>query len=341
MSTYKNGNYIVSIKNDGTKIYTALRRGEDFNPEFPDSIDIKLTNRCSRGCPYCHESSSSDGKHGDLERLKAILQKLPPYPIELSFGGGNILEMSSLDLLMFFKWCKERDHRIGITLNFSDFLCFYRNPSYTWIELVDAVGVSLDSSTITKFNKGRNKIEEINTLQTQWYGKTNESIPIVYHLILGTFPITFLKEFITNSRLSPTGNWYGPGTEYKTKRILFLGYKSKGRGSKVKDLYYPTEEYLKDLKDLIFLGEGADKLTTEEVIFSFDNLAIQQLNLRSSFTTEDWEKVYQGDDFTHSMYIDLPGQCYGPSSTSETRVNFNDPVYGDNIIKYFQNERNN
>lgn len=335
MSTYKNGNYIVSIHDNGTKIFTALRRGEEFNPDFPDSIDIKLTDRCGRGCPYCHENSTIKGKHGDLIEMIVILGKLPPVPIELSFGGGNLFEMNSSELINFLKWCKDRGHRTGITINYSYFYKIIDNPKF--IGVIDAIGVSLD----LEFQQEsiEYSISQLNSQLYCWYGKTSGFIPIVFHLVLGTFSLEFLKEFISNFDYSPLGNGNVVDVEWKRKRILFLGYKTKGRGLEVKDKFYPSEKYLQDLRKIIF-EDGMDRIMMGDLSISFDNLAIQQLNLRSAFTTEEWDGLYQGDDFTHSMYIDLPGRCYGPSSTSDVRVSFDDPIYGNDIVKYFKNEHN-
>ena len=58
---YQNGNYTVTIMDDGTKI-----RSNDLNffaPTHPESMDIKITNCCDMGCPMCHEDSKPDGKH--------------------------------------------------------------------------------------------------------------------------------------------------------------------------------------------------------------------------------------------------------------------------------------
>ena len=59
IGTYINGNYFVQSDWTGTKVKRTLRVGEDFNPDFPDSIDLKITNSCSHACPFCHEDSSS------------------------------------------------------------------------------------------------------------------------------------------------------------------------------------------------------------------------------------------------------------------------------------------
>lgn len=99
---YRNGNYNVHINLDnGTKI-----RENDldfFAPEYPESMDIKITNMCNMGCKFCHENSTPDGLHGDIMNLEFI-NTLHPYT-ELAIGGGNPLEHP--DLEAFLRKCKE------------------------------------------------------------------------------------------------------------------------------------------------------------------------------------------------------------------------------------------
>ena len=70
---YVNGNYLV-YGNTFCLYKRAFRVGEDLISNFPDSIDLKVTNRCSWECPFCHESSTKDGKSFDIEKTKNILQ---------------------------------------------------------------------------------------------------------------------------------------------------------------------------------------------------------------------------------------------------------------------------
>ena len=65
IGSYMNGNYKVSIFDDGTKI-----RENDldfFEPNTVESMDIKITNKCDKGCPMCHEDSKPNGIHGDIQ----------------------------------------------------------------------------------------------------------------------------------------------------------------------------------------------------------------------------------------------------------------------------------
>ena len=48
---YKNGNYTVMLFEDGTKVrYNDL---DNLTPSFAESMDVKLTDKCSVGCPFC------------------------------------------------------------------------------------------------------------------------------------------------------------------------------------------------------------------------------------------------------------------------------------------------
>jgi hypothetical protein len=57
-------------------------------------------------------------------------------------------------------------------------------------------------------------------------------------------------------------------------------------------------------------------------VLSFDNLAIDQLNVKSLMSEEEWAEFYMGDDGGYTMYIDMVEGNYGQSSTSVERFNF-------------------
>ena len=109
---YQNGNYTVTIDTkDGTKI-----RENDldfFKADFPESMDIKITNRCDVGCAMCHENSTKDGLHGDI-MSEGFIDKLHPYT-ELAIGGGNPLEHP--DLAPFLEKCKKLKLIPSMTVN--------------------------------------------------------------------------------------------------------------------------------------------------------------------------------------------------------------------------------
>ena len=108
----KNGNYMMFIDLEtGTKI--RKNNLDCFIPEKPESMDIKITNKCDMGCAFCHENSTPDGLHGDILNLKFI-ETLLPYT-ELALGGGNPL--THPDLIPFLEKCKALKLIPSMTIN--------------------------------------------------------------------------------------------------------------------------------------------------------------------------------------------------------------------------------
>ena len=85
---YQNGNYTVSLYDDGTKV-----RENDldfFDAAFPESMDIKITNRCNMNCPMCHEDSKCDGAHGDI-MSESFIDRLHPYTELACLSGDTVV----------------------------------------------------------------------------------------------------------------------------------------------------------------------------------------------------------------------------------------------------------
>jgi hypothetical protein len=84
---YQNGNCSVKLGADGTK--TREWKGTP-KPEFPESIDLKVTNQCDAGCKFCHECSVPNGKHAKTDDILRLVEGLSPG-VEIAIGGGNPL----------------------------------------------------------------------------------------------------------------------------------------------------------------------------------------------------------------------------------------------------------
>ena len=93
INTYQNGNCEVTIYEDGTKerTYPAIAA-----PKFPESLDVKITNWCDAGCGWCHEKSTRQGIHGDLDETISLLTQLPAG-VEIAIGGGHPLSHPHFD----------------------------------------------------------------------------------------------------------------------------------------------------------------------------------------------------------------------------------------------------
>lgn len=278
---YQNGNYTVQIFDDGTKI-----RENDldfFEPEFPESMDIKITNSCDRNCPFCHEASTPHGKHGDILNLPFI-DTLHPFT-ELAIGGGNPL--SHPDLIPFLEKLKERNLIPSMTVNQVHFL---QNltllKQLTDEKLIYGLGVSYTPDLILG---GNNSLKDA----------LRQFPNAVIHVINGIISVDELK-----SRA---------GCGFK---LLILGYKDFRRGStNLSANYEGIQTRQRELYDML------PKIIEEKwfKVVSFDNLTIQQLDVKRLMTEEAWQRFYMGDDGGFTMYIDAVNEEYAVSSVSTER----------------------
>lgn len=194
LNKYLNGNVTVTLFDNGTKIQ-EWDDNEGAHPDYPNSMDIKITDYCDAGCKWCHEKSTIKGKHADLEYLLEIIQDLPKGT-ELAIGGGNPLSHPSL--VPFLKTCKSLGLIPNLTVNYFHIIAQY--PLINKLidnKLIYGLGLSIpddfDDSIINLINKKDN---------------------VVYHVITGVNDLSILDK-IKNSCV---------------KKCLILGYKNYGRG---------------------------------------------------------------------------------------------------------------
>lgn len=181
---YQNGNCFVTILEDGTKI----REWEgEAQPIFPESLDVKLTNKCDAGCKFCHENSVPNGLHGDLNI--DLFDSLPPG-VEICVGGGS--PTSHPDLIPFLTRLKNNKLIPNLTVNsrhikpYWDLLQQLRNE-----KLIYGLGISyfepheqdivdiIDDNTIVHFIIGVHTLDNIRSL----YTRANR--PLLKILLLG------------------------------------------------------------------------------------------------------------------------------------------------------------
>ena len=114
--------------------------------------------------------------------------------------------------------------------------------------------------------------------------------------------------------------------QYKCK-VLILGYKLWGRGA----VYYSQE--VKD--EASWLKSSLPKIITRFKVVSFDNLAIKNLEVQKLLGPL-FDKIYQGDDGTHTMYIDAVNEVFARTSTSANRYKIKSTV--DEMFKVIKSE---
>jgi hypothetical protein len=190
LSEYRNGNCIVKIYSDGTKV---REYDEDPLPEYPESIDLKITDYCENNCPQCHESSSTDGSCADHENIIGILEGLPKG-VEIAVGGGD--PTSHPDLLSILYNLKMAGLIANMTVHANQWAKEWGNLNgYMGCDLIHGLGVSYSPilSLCTNF---------------QFHSRC------VLHVIAGLNTPEEIKHY----------------DEFRN--ILILGYKTCGRGAR-------------------------------------------------------------------------------------------------------------
>lgn len=280
MNFYKNGNYIVCIMNDGTKIRKTDY--DEFIPSFAENCDVKITSKCSIGCPFCYEGCTMDGKHADLFKYPFI-DSLHPYT-EMALNGND---MDHPDLEKFLAFLKEKKVFTNITVQQNQFLNnIEKLREYSESKLIYGIGVSYSH------------------YDEDFINKVKEFPNAVLHTINGILTTEDLN------RLKGNG-----------LKVLVLGYKNLQRGKTYKETHsFSTRYHQKCLYDRLpmIINENWFKL------ISFDNLAIEQLDVKRLLTDDKWEEFYMGDDGRYTFYIDMVAGKFAKNSLSQERYDIGD-----------------
>lgn len=303
--TYKNGNYIVRINlKNGTKIKQTLNAEDNvFIPNLPESMDVKISNKCDMGCPMCHEASTPDGLHGEILNL-SFWDTLLPYT-EIAIGGGNAL--SHPDIIPFLEMLKEKHLIANMTVNQRHFM---QNKNL-FKRLVDkkmlyGIGISLTDAT------------------DEFIEAVSEFDNAVIHVINGIFTREQCKKLAGHNL-----------------KLLILGFKDFRRGVDYHVSHESTlnENQLwlaENLSDVLhsFKVVSFDNLALKQL----DVKSLMTEDEWASFYMGD--DGIDGDFNSASMYIDLVKKQYAANSCSTERFPLGNDVremYGNLKQKYSKN----
>ena len=297
LGRYINGNVRTSIYSDGTKERVTM--DDEFRPTFAENMDIKICNRCSAGCSYCHEGSTPDGKLGDIMDEKFI-NTLHPFQ-EVALGGGNVLEHP--DLIPFLHKLKDKKVIANITLNqvhFEKNLELVKNMIDQ--KLVYGLGVSLVNPT------------------DEFINKIKEFPNAVVHVING---VVTSKEMLKLA-------------DHELK-VLVLGYKTLRRGeeyykNKVESIAANQQWMYNNLPSLLnkFAVLSFDNLAIEQ-------LEIEKR--WREFSDEPWDEFYAGDDGEFTYYIDMVERKFARISTASFDKRYDLLNDVDEMFRIIQNEK--
>jgi hypothetical protein len=98
----------------------------------------------------------------------------------------------------------------------------------------------------------------------------------------------------------------------KGLKVLILGYKDVGRGVE----YHETANDFISTNQKWLYDNLNDIIPTFRVI-SFDNLSLNQLNVKRLLSDEQWNEFYGGDDGTFTFFINLVDGYFAKNSLSD------------------------
>lgn len=302
------------------KIRFATEIGKELVPEFPELIDLKITNKCEHGCKFCFMDSNMKGKHADLSFLLKVVGECGnanngEHRVEFSIGGGNILLYPNLETLL--KKIHSNGHIANVTIRVEDCEKIINDNNLKTIfeKYVDGVGVSIenveDAKVLAKFDQEFNK--DKCTYDSGY-------IYIVAHMI---------PEYIGVEMTNAITDYFKKSNLYINK--LFLGYKENGRGSTQKHTEFTKE----DLESLF------DEYRYISIDTTFANRYFWWI--KDNFSFKNTITTMEGE---YSMYIDGVTQnayksSYQTDKPYNMHVNYNKrediPFY--NIKESFANIR--
>ena len=290
---YKNGNYTVSIYDDGTKVRETEE--DEFIADFPENIDIKISDRCDGGCAYCHENSTVNGNVANFNH--DFLWSLKPGT-ELAIGGGNIFKNNQLD--DFLAFCKARKIIANVTLNQKHAIEDWNHPS--WRSRCDEMNYHLQNLIDSKMVSGvgisfNGNSEQLNGMYKKHEKLSKMTQNIVIHVINGVNSFDEIMSIADTNR-----------------KLLILGYKDVRKGISYRKA---EDEKIKNNQQSIY--DNMHEITKAFKVVSFDNLAIEQLNMRRFFTTSEWDEFFMGNEGSHTFYIDLVKEEFAINSCETNR----------------------
>lgn len=206
---------------------------------------------------------------------------------EMAIGGGAVT--SHPDLVPFLEKLKEIGVRPSITVHQKE---YERNEELVNYlienELIYGLGVSFSI-----------KNDDL------WFYKLLKYKNTVVHLINGIHGKEVFDYFAN-----------------KGVKILILGYKDFGRGHD----FLNTEMGKIIEEKMTWLNQNLKDYINKFDVVSFDNLAIEQLDVKNILSENQWDEFYQGDDGTATMYVDLVKKQFAKTSTSSERFSLLDNI---------------
>lgn len=123
---------------------------------------------------------------------------------------------------------------------------------------------------------------------------------------------------------------------YNKLKLLILGYKDLRRGHEFNQSY---GDIIKSKQSWLY--DNLSDLFNKFKVVSFDNLAIDQLDVKRFLTDEEWERFYMGDDATFTYYIDAVTRTFAKNSVAPLNERYTLLDSVDDMFKIIRNKKGN
>lgn len=292
LSKYKNGNYIVTLLSDGTKI----RRNnlDNLTPDFAENMDVNISNKCDGGCEFCYLGATPDGQHADIMGAKWV--DTLHSGTELAINGNDL---SHPDLISFLDKLKRKGIIANLTVNQ---VHFEKNIGFIKFlvnnKLIYGLGVSLRNPS-------------------PYFIQLVKEFPnVVIHTIVGIHTYEDFKALSGNDL-----------------KVLILGYKELERGVDFRR-EHSTITLVNELIIRMYLRDMINNNWFK--VISFDNLAIEQLDVRSLISSKQWDEFYMGDDSEFTYYIDMVENKFSKNSVAPANEKYDVLDSVDEMFKFIR-----
>lgn len=282
---------MFKIRNDGkARVFfdsiTGLKirhaEGDYSKSTYPELVDVKITDYCPYKCSFCYQASLPDGKHGDLDYIKASLDTLAAMgTFEIAYGGGEPAEHPNFAEILDYTT------KVGMVPNFTAFGTSWMKNEEILESVkrnVGGIGVSVhDVASVGKYHRIKEKM------------KGGRAKVMMQH-VFGT------KGFEETVQLAAA-----------VDHVLFLGYKTVGFGNKFQPNKFTKEEVSTIVKackklsvDTAFVdaygdilqecGVKASLIASPEGKFSCYIDAVEKTMAPSSYVKKDEMKPLKSDN---------------------------------------------
>jgi len=308
IGTYKNGNYTVTLYSDGSR--SRVSEGDAFIPSFPESIELKISEKYDGEHPWFSTNKSESPKdaklmENDLVPLNKYIKSIRPLT-EVTIEGGYLDHPEILNLLFYFR---KRNIPVKIIIGqdyfySKDHLKYHRLLGWHQRGLMSNLGIILTDSEDTEF-------------------------------------IDRLVEFPNSTIIAEVGVFNGTdldNLEGRDFNLLLRGYYSSENNKDFSEKNSQEFEYNRSW----LIGAIDSEVLPAFKKVSFDNLALSQLGIEDKrFTSKDKDEniLYFGNDGEFSLYIDMVNNEFSNSPYSKEKYKIEEFMTSDKMFRELRKRR--